>query len=185
MNWTRLTRITAPDSSPIDTTDLKRHLAIAHSDEDDLLASYIGAATAYIDGPRGAGVALLTQTYRLSLDYLPRHFELPIGPVKCITTITVDGVAVDPSLYSLDADQTPATVSCIVPSNSCQPGSVKVTFKAGFGDRSSDVPADLLHAIRMIAGHLYANREAVSDLELKSVPLAVETILNRYRVNAY
>ena len=183
MNWTRLARTVAPDSAPLDIDDVKSHLGIAHSDDDGLIATLIDVATAYIDGPHGAGIALLTQTCRLSLDSLPRYTDLPLGPVQSVVSITMDGQTVSPSSYYVDADRSPALLVSDAPSYVLKPGSVKITYVAGYGE-ASDIPADLLQVIRLLVGHLYANREATSQIEVKTVPLAVDSILNRYRVHA-
>lgn len=42
------------------------------------------------------------------------------------------------------------------------------------------LPLELQQAAMMLAAHWYANREAASPVELRSVPLAYENIVNSY-----
>ena len=181
MNWTKLSRTVAPTNQVVSVDDVKQHLAIAHSDEDTILSILIDVATESIDGVTGIGVALLTQSWRMSLDHLSRYITLPLGPVQSVESITIDGVTVDPSTYTLDTDQTPAKIHVDFPRCGSKPGCVKVNFIAGYGDTGADVPADLKHAIRLLVGHLYNNREATSEATIKEVPLAFASILSRYR----
>lgn len=173
MFWNSLKRVSAPSSSPISLEDVKLHLAIAHSDEDAYLTSLINVATAYIDGPNGAGIALMPQLWRATYDGVPRTLTLAFGPVRSIAVIKSGQATIDPTTYSFDPDT--QILSLSAPTT----GTTKITFEAGY----DGVPEDLLHAIRMIVGHLYANREAVSPISMHDVPMAVEAILNRYRVH--
>lgn len=169
--WNSLTRIEAPEPS-ISVEDVKRHLAIAHADEDMLLGTLIDAATAYIDGPNGAGIALTKQAWRLTLDHLPRCFRLPMQPVTHIRSIKVGGELLSSDHYDFDEDLGELSIK------GWHHGRVKIDFEAGY----TDIPADLKHAVRMIVGHLYNNREATSNVVIHDVPMAVSSILNRYRV---
>lgn len=175
MHWTDLEQITPPTSPVLTVEDVKKHLAIAHSDEDDYLATLIEVATAYIDGPSGVGIALRPQTWKLwADDWRPRQkLQIPLGPLRQIAEVIADGVVVDPDHYIVRGDRlrilNPRTIRDLT-----------VEFTAGY----ETVPADLLHAIRLIVGHLYANREATTEAALSTVPLAVDAILGRYRVAA-
>lgn len=173
MFWNSLKRVSAPSSAPISLEDVKSHLAIAHSDEDSYLTSLINVATAYIDGPNAAGIALMPQLWRATYDRVPSSLSMRFGPVRAIVAIKVGDEAIQPATYSLDADTQILTMA------SPTTGTTKITFEAGY----DAVPEDLLHTIRMIVGHLYANREAVSTVAMHDVPMAVEATLNRYRVH--
>lgn len=198
MNFHRLTRVTAPTTSILTLEETKVHLRVAHDDEDDLITSLIAAATAFIEGPQGIGIALLNQSWRLSLDGFTPSIRVPLGPVASITSVTYRDAAGTPqtlsaALYEADTDGSTATIFPAVnaswPSTSGRPGCVKVTFVSGYGDDPADVPADLRAAALLLVGHLYSNREAVvgttgsvTPLEL---PLGVEAILSRYRVTTF
>lgn len=163
--WNTLTLITDDSDPVLDVQDIQAHLNLFHSDEIAYLATLIEVANAFIEGPNGIGVALTPKRWRVALTDC--HCRLPLRPVRSIVSVTRDGQPVD---YSFDGDD--GSIDCR------DFKGAKVTFDAGY----DNVPADLLHAIRMIVGHLYANREATSTMKLETVPMAVETILNRYRV---
>lgn len=180
MNWTKLSRTAAPTEPVVTLDDVKQHLAIAHSDEDTFLSVLIDVATESLDGPNGIGVALLTQSWRMSLDNLSRVITLPLGPVQSVDIVTFEGQTIDPESYTVDLDQNPAKIFVNIPRCGTRPGCVKVNFTAGFGDSGDDVPADLRHVIRMLVGTLYANRESTTTLALSDLQ-AVKTILDCYR----
>jgi uncharacterized phiE125 gp8 family phage protein len=60
------------------------------------------------------------------------------------------------------------------------PGSVKITFVAGSygdGEEVNSCPQTIVQAMLLLIGHWYQNREAVSALTMKTVPLAVDALL--------
>lgn len=180
MHSNKVTQTVAPTSAILTPAEVKLHLNITHDDEDALIVRLIDAATAMIDGPTGIGRAMITQTYRLSLDHLPRLLSLPVNPVRSVTGIVINGHPLDAELYSLNVDIDPATVFSSFTACFTDPSAVKVTFVAGYGDDASDVPADLRQAALLIIGHLYENRSEVGDTKAV-LPMGAQTILNRYR----
>jgi uncharacterized phiE125 gp8 family phage protein len=66
-----------------------------------------------------------------------------------------------------------------------QYGGVKISFTAGYGSSGVSVPEPIRHAIRLLAGHYYENREAVlveRGANIMQLPMAVEALLSPYRV---
>jgi len=57
----------------------------------------------------------------------------------------------------------------------------QVQYVAGYGG-ASDVPAPIVHAIKLLAGHLYENREAVTSLSVNSIPYTIGAMLQPYKV---
>lgn len=198
MNWTNLTRVVAPAPIFPDLDLVKLQTRIDYDDSDSLLSHFVEAATQYVDGPNGIGRALMTQTWRQSHDQFPRDgIVIELGPVQSIESITyidAEGVqqTLDPAAYVYDLDAAPVTIlpapgTCF-PHARHQPGSIKVTFVAGYGD-AEDVPADLKQAILYLVAHYAENREAVVGTEYSitpfELPLGVEAILNRYRFASF
>ena len=207
MSWTRLARVTAPSGDIVTLGEAKAHLRVDFADDDDLIGGLIEAAIGAIDGPKGVGVCLLTQQWRLSLDGLPctgswwrrepsmrRSIEIPLSPVISVDEITyldLGGVrqTLDASLYVYDLDAKPLRIERafgqVWPQARHQPGSVKVTFTAGFGEDATGIPADLKAAMKLLIGHYYVHREAVVGVDNRDssapLPLGVDLILNRYR----
>lgn len=193
-NWTRLIRVTPPSTTVVSIDEVKAHLNLGDDFEDDYLPTLIRAAEAYFEGPNGIGVALLTQTWRLSLDRFSSVISIPLGPVTEIVSITYTDAAgdtheVDPASYTYDLDTTPLRIvpahGHSWPSVTLSPvGAVKVVFIAGYGD-PAEVPADIRGAILLLIGHLHRNREATADKALSEIPFGVSTILDRYRVGLF
>jgi uncharacterized phiE125 gp8 family phage protein len=170
--WDRLKLVTPPAADPITVAAFKEHARIDHADEDDRIEAYIKAATALVDGPHGIGVAMVTQTWRLTLDGFPcQNFAMPLGPVRSISSITyVDTAGTTQTLaaeaYTLLTDADPEILSPVYgttwPACRAVPGAFKITFSAGFGD-PADVPADLRQAVYMMAAHWYHDREGRAE----------------------
>lgn len=180
MDFNRLIRSVEPTTHPVSLDEVKAHLRIVRTDEDQYLSSLIGAATAMIDGPNGIGVAMMPQTYELSLSAFSDDFAIPIYPVRTVDKIEwedADGVVQSSTAFRYDKRANPCRVYHDLRINA-RDGSIVVTFTAGF----ANLPADLRHAVLMIVGHLYENAEATTEKKLEAVPMAVETILSRYRV---
>jgi uncharacterized phiE125 gp8 family phage protein len=59
---------------------------------------------------------------------------------------------------------------------------VTVTYVAGYGDASTDIPEGIRQAVRMMVAHFYENREAVTEAKLMDVPVGVRHLLMKYRV---
>lgn len=69
--WSRLTQVAAPTSDPVTLDEAKAQCRVYANDEDTYITGLIKAATASLDGPNGLGLALMPQTWRLSLDGFP------------------------------------------------------------------------------------------------------------------
>jgi uncharacterized phiE125 gp8 family phage protein len=120
--------------------------------------------------------------------------RIPMPRLVSVTSITYLDVTgtkqtLDPSTYNVDVSSEPARIVPAVnltwpTTDYYAPGSVKVTFVAGsYGDgvETDTCPASIRQAILLLIGHWYSNREAASALSLRSVPMAVDALLNAYR----
>lgn len=198
MNWNRLALVTPPDVTVkvLPLADAKAHLNVDFADDDPKIQAAIDDAVAQVDGPNGIGLALITQTWRLSLDRWPhqhRGIVIPLRPVQAIVSVTyTDANGVEQTLaaadYECDLDHQPATVyrpfGGLWPFPKIGRGVIKVTFDAGFGDAAADIPADLIGALKLIVGHRYANREAVIGVDKignsTELPLGASSVFARY-----
>lgn len=162
-----LTRITAPATGIVSLTEARDHLRVTSIDEDVLISGMIAAATAYLDAHDGVlGEALITQTWRLSLD-MPAEVTLPIGPVQSITAIRyldVDGVeqtfsAANYRLYGADVELVAGSAWPTVADRS---GAFWIDFVAGYG-AAADVPETIRHTALLMIGELYQARETGAD----------------------
>lgn len=197
--YNKLTYITRNTTQVLDLDTVKAHLREVSDDNDDLLTTYIGSVTDYIDGISGIGLSLLTTQWRYSLDNFMQCIRLPIYPVQSVQSVEYRDTlnvwhTVDPSIYYVDLSRDPTRITlnynCFWPQIVLPPGSpVRVNFTAGFGDAPTSIPRDLKHAMLMIIEHWSLNRSAVVGIDSRdspqNTPMAAESILSKYRVAAF
>lgn len=125
-----------------------------------------------------------------SIYYSRFAIRLPRTKVTAVSSITLQDVdnstvTLDPATYVVDTNSEPAR---IVPINgggwpyvaSYLPGSIAITFTAGEWD-SKTVPVSIKQAMLLLMGHWYANREAVTEQNMQILPLAVDSLLERWK----
>lgn len=179
---------TGPVIPILTVEELKTHLRIDIPDEDQLIADYIKAATAMVESD--AEIALLTQTYTLTLDEFPDWtIELRRPPVQSVTTLDYldasgTSTTLDPSLYRLDNKSKPARITPAYaqfwPETYNVENAVTVTFVAG--ETTRDAAPDIAkQAIRLLVAHWYRGREAVvaTGAQPIEVPLAYGACISR------
>lgn len=185
MNWNRLALDEAPAAAVLEREAVKAWLKIEDASRNDDVDAAILAAMRMVDGSDGIGLALITQSWRLSLDCWPRCINVPLRPVQSVTSITyLDFAGVEQTLaadqYQYDLDRQPLEIRpawgvCWPSHLNGTLGAIKVTVVAGYGDTGDAVPGDLVLALRQLVGHFLRNREGQNDL-----PSAAMTILGRY-----
>ena len=113
----------------------------------------------------------------------------PLASVSSVQYVAADGVlsTLDPSAYSVESGTLLGRVlrayGTSWPATRDEPGAVRVTYAVGYGSAAADVPASIRHAVKLLIGHFYANREAVITGTIASAtPLAVESLLAAYRI---
>lgn len=185
--WNNLRRVVEPEL-PLPLEVVKLHLREDSSEPDYEIDAMIRAAAAVIEGPEGAGLALNSQQYTLSLPLFPYEIELPIHPVVSVDSITYvdpDGATqtVATSLYEVDLIRgrvRPVQDQSSWPSTDTVYNAVVVTFTAGF----DPLPQDLEQALKLIVGHWYIHRETAgetTDKPMREIPMGAESIIARYR----
>jgi uncharacterized phiE125 gp8 family phage protein len=190
----RLTRTSDPANDPVSLADAKNHLRVDISDDDTLISALITAAREHVE--EATRRALITQTWRLSLDQFPAddEIELPRPPLQSVSSIiytdkddTTSTLAT--SVYEVDTDGQPGRVKLAYgedwPSDTlAETNPVKITFVAGYGDNASDVPQRWQQAILLLVGHWYENREAIvtGGGIPKELPLAVQSLIQMDRI---
>jgi len=176
---------TEPLVEPVTLEEMKLHLRVDCTADDDLITALIVAARQWCEDYEHR--AYITQTITATLDYLPNTIILPKPRLQSVTSITYtdtgeDTQTLDSSLYDVDIIREPGKVvraySASYPSVLNTNNSVTVIYIAGYGDAATDVPAKTKSAIKLLCAHLYDNRSATSDLSLEEIPLGVKNLLN-------
>lgn len=160
----------APEVLPV--AGFRAHLRLGHgfaeaASDDGLLAGFLRAAVAQVEGRTGKalirrGFELRLRAWRAS-DAQP----LPLAPVAALDEVALiarDGAAtvVDPALVRVIADRhrpVLAPVGAVLPTISWG-GAARVRFQAGFGPDWSDLPPDLAQAVLLLAARRYEDRDA-------------------------
>lgn len=180
-----------PQTEPLEYLPAKRHLRLSGDDErEDVEALIRVARRAVEDRTRRA---LVSQTWALELDRFPACgvIELPRAPLSSVTSIVYtdtdgDSQTLATSQYDADAKTLPPVVrrayNVSWPATRRRFDAVTVTYVAGYGDRE-DVPAPLVHAIKLLVGTLWENRESVLVGTITAkIPDTLDALLEPYRI---
>lgn len=187
-------RISAPTVAPVSLDDAKAHVRVDSSFEDGYISGLIEAAVAHFDGTGVLGRAIITQTWAEWVGNSPGSVRLPVGPFQSLTSIEyydTDNALQTADVADFEVRLDGDFVRVLPKDGASWPGAysrrdaIKITYVAGYGDAATDVPASIRHAILLTVGHWYQNREAVSEVAMKEVPLAVQSLIGVERVGWY
>jgi uncharacterized phiE125 gp8 family phage protein len=187
-----LTLVAPPTSEPLQLSDVKSYLRVDFDDDDALIAALITAAREYVESYTCR--ALMTQTYRMTLDAFPDDngpIYIPAPPLQQVTSVTyvdVNGVTQTMTKdvnFFLDSDSEPARI-CIMPGTTWPTTKVRanvvtINFVAGYQD-AGQVPNSIVLAMRLLVSHWYENRDIMVDGRLSETPFAVNALLDPFRV---
>ncbi|NJM51079.1 MAG: hypothetical protein HC843_09555 [Sphingomonadales bacterium] len=181
-----------PDGHPLSVGQAKRQLRLEPEDteEEEHIAELCAAAGRKVE--RDLGYSVLRQTCETHLDGFPRG-PIWLGGGDDMTVVAlryIDSAGIEqtvaPANYVLNAvgrvaELYPAPLFSW-PSTQCRPGAVVVEWQAGWAG-PSDVPEDLVHAMKMLVGHWDRNREAVIVGSIsQEVKVAYEELIEQFRV---
>jgi uncharacterized phiE125 gp8 family phage protein len=178
---------TAPTTEPVSRTEMKLHLRVDHTTDDDLIDALIKSAREWCE--MFEGKSYMTQTITAYLDNFSNTILLPHPPLLSVSTVkyydtggtlqtlassyyTVDTTAVPGRIYLAYGQSWPATRDI--------PNAVEIIYTAGYHatqTTTTEVPARVKAAIKLIVGHLYEHREEATEESIVSVPFAVKNLL--------
>lgn len=185
-----VTQTAAPSVEPVTTADQKTFMRVDHSAEDSLIGALITAARLEVENY--TGLQLITATYVMRMDRFPVQIIVPKPPLQSVTSLAyndTDGAAqtltentdFKADIYRLPGRIVPA-VNAVWPTTYGDLNDVTLTYKAGYGDASTDVPDPLIQAVKMITAHLYEHREQfLDDAKIEKCETA-ERLMNHYRI---
>lgn len=192
MSRWRAVAVTVPGNTPVSVSEMKAHLRIEGTDEDAYLGALLSAGVRAIDGPDGYGVAMMAQSWTLTLDAFPAGglraregaIRLPGWPVTGVTSITYDPAGggspatLDGAGWRLVAGGEPARIEPVEPwpATDARLGAVRVLYTLGRAN-AADVDQGLLQALRLLVAHWHANREAVGPGGFAALPLGFEMLM--------
>lgn len=185
MNWKVITPAAV---SPVALAVAKEHLRVLHTAEDDLIQLYIDAATQAAEGYLGFRLinTVIEEVYEQFSDIAYMRF-----PQTAITSIKYDAddnteKTVSTDVYTLNTYTIPTMI--IRNPNEEWPTDlaskslpIRVRYTAGFGGAPSDVPEGIRHAILIILGHMYENRED----NVSNLPKASHRLLDPWKLHTF
>ena len=186
---------TAAAKTPVTLAEVKVHCRVTFSDDDTILGIYLASAVATAE--QFLQRKLITQSWKMFLDYWPGQIKTFFGDLQSVTHVKytdIDGTTATMSntLYDVDTNSVPgrivlkhgqswpsATLNAVNP--------IEVQFDTGYGAETTNVPEDIRNALLILAAHFYENREMylVSDnrsFSVTEIPFSVKALLSPYRV---
>lgn len=178
--------ITPPSTEIITLSEAKAHLRVVGTDDDGYINTLITAAREVCE--ISSGQAMVTQTWRTTLDSFPSAIELTMTPVQSVSSIKYLDISgnlqtLNPSNYTLD-NSSDYKSHWVVPSYGYTwpdtydvINAVQVEYIAGF----TTIPQSYKHWMLTVIAHLYRNRESTTELNLQ--PLAqLGSLITRKKV---
>lgn len=196
LRYRSLRRITEPVVEPISLAEAKSHLRIdADYDADDLyVMGLVTAARWHVETV--CDRTLVRSQWQMKLDTFPSwDIELPRPPITTgdivVTYIPSDGIysPIPFTDFRQDRDATPAVIrpqwNRTWPPCRGAENDVTITFWCGYGDSGKSVPQPARHAMLLMIGHWFTNREAVAPGSMNPVPMAVDLLLGSVNWGQY
>lgn len=162
--------LTPPGGEPLSVADAKAFARIGSDLEDGLVTELIASARARLEAM--TGLSLMSRSLRLSLQDWPLGvldkgaLRLPRRPAQTLLAVhRTDGADLNEDVTSA-FELEPGLIPRLRPApgmGRVWPRSIHETiiidWQAGFG-AASDIPEDLLHAMRVIVAHEFEHRDA-------------------------
>jgi uncharacterized phiE125 gp8 family phage protein len=189
---------------PVSVADAKEHLRIVDfTDDDTYIGALVDAAVAWCEDFCDRTFA--DKTYTVAFDDWPAlRIELPRPPVRlnssaASATVTISYVESGGSTstltwsqsgtqqFRLDRDHVPSLAYPLYledwPNVRLDDKAIQITYLAGYGG-AANVPKPAVHAIKLLVGHWYLNREAVGNAG-QNIPIGVAALLEPLRWKQY
>ena len=168
--------ITPPVQSIIEAPAMRDHLRVTGEDEDVLIAEYVRAATAYLDGWKGVlGRCVMQQTWGEKFDgFGDLRLALPDVLSATVSAVDSNGAAVSVTKQVLKQDFR----GFYVETDGGSAETVTVQYSVA-------MPIQQLPTVQMIVkllvGNWYENRAATSETSLSEVPMAAQMLIDSIR----
>lgn len=176
---------TAPTYADIiSTADLKAHCRVDHSSEDSLLGTLRSVAFRHIESI--TGVLLGDRTLVAYMDSFHHGARIPVHPVNSITS--VEYLATDGTLLELAAGYWYADIISnpgriffhdVPELQEYAVNRVKITMEVGHPE--AECPEDLVHAVKLLVGHLYEHRQDSEAQKLQAIPTGIHALISPHR----
>ncbi len=183
--------LTTAGVSPVSLAEAKKQAHCEyHTDDDAYLEALIEAATGWVQTHTGRSLSEDNE-WTLTLDEFTEAIRLPMPPAISIDSVTYldaegAGQTLAPANYRLygaggfDPFVRPAWSTAWPATADGEPDAVTLVDTAG-----ATCPASVKHAILLLIGHLFENREASTEAALKDIPFGVDALLKDVRQRSF
>ena len=195
MRFRSITRTTQPTIEPVTLAEAKQHLRVDANEDDAYIAGLVRAAREWVEEYLDRTLILTQWTVRA--DRFPPdstdEIELPRPPMATAGTATAVAVtytlengttaAYSANLFRVDRHSTPGAVKPLYgqtwPPHRQDDNSLAITYWAGYGANSSDVPQGIKNAMLLYVTELYEKRGNGEP------PAAAKALLDAYKWGSY
>lgn len=181
-----LTITTPADELPISLADIKAHLRIDGTSQDDYLTDLMWVAYSWIE--QEADITISETVYQLQLPcFGSSKIVLPKPPVQTLDSLTYrdsdnqsQTLTEGTDFYLVTPSKQAAFLMPITywPSTFSRPDAVTIVFTAGY----AVVPHQVLHLMRLLVGTMFENREGeITGTITSTIKLGVDRLLSQIR----
>lgn len=175
--------ITTPAATlPISVADLKTHMRISHSADDDYITDLAWMAYAWIE--READITISQTSYSLMMGDFEPVVYLPKPPLTSLNSVSyydTDGtshtLSQNTDFYLVNSTRQAAYLAPVDrwPSVYDRPDAITIAFTC----ESDPVPYQVLHLMRLLVANAYEFREGEITLRTEQIKLGVDRLLKQ------
>jgi uncharacterized phiE125 gp8 family phage protein len=181
--------VTGPTAEPLTLAEAKKQLEIASSDSTHDVQLQSAIAEARQQWEHDTDSACCFQTWKVRFRYITDRLALPKRPIHSITSIKYyDGAnnqtTWNASQYQLHINEIRYAYQITLPAVADRWDAWEITYKLGYSQDATSVPAIAKRAMLLLVGHYFENRDMLTN-ELIYNRRVYEDLVVRYARSTY